>query len=1134
MRNRCPHRFVASPSSRKILLSLLIAVLMVPCMLSAQNATTGGLTGTVSDQSGAVLPNVSVTITNLATHEQRVVTTNESGRYVAAFLKPSTYVVKASSSSFQSEEVHIDVLIGQQGVADVKMVPAGSRETVIVSADTGQLVDTQSSALVTTFTEQQMQRLPAPGGDITTIAFTAPGVVVNAGGAYGNFSSDGLPGISNLFVLNGFDDQDPFLNLNNSGSSNLTLGQAEISEASVVQNGYGAQYGRAAGVVLNYTTRSGTNKFHGAANYYYNGDALNANDWFRDHEGAGKLKAVSNEWALNVGGPIIKDKLFFFADYEGLHYVLPDTGYGVFPSAASQSYALANVPADSLPLYQQAFNLYNNSPSAKGAVPVTTGNGSLQDSSGNMGCGGLAGTPTGTGGTFGVDTSCENAAIGSASNKNVEWLFTARADWNISDKQKLFGRYKMDRGSQPTYTNFVSPAFNTVSIQPSYEGQLNDTYSITPHIANQFVFAANWYTAFFGSANQAATLATFPTYLLFYDGAINSGATFGSLGTPYYFPQGRNVTQYQFVDDLSWLKGNHNFKFGYDFRRDDVSDYDAQELENGAYLFFSLADYASGQVSGVGSEYLQNFSTQSTAYLALYNVGMYGQDEWQLNPRLKLTLGVRFDRTGNPLCNNNCFAQYGSSSLQNGASLDTPYNQIVSANNAHPFPGIEKVVTQPRFGFNYDVSGDGKLVVRGGAGIFSDLWPATRLDGFVQNFPQLYGATVLSGHIAPAGSTSSAPYFAGQSFNLLEKGFSTGQNATQIASALNTIGVPFSAPNIQLSPHNWRGPKYAEWNLQIQKQFTNSDAVIVGYAANAGYDEIIYNKQANGASPTGYAGLPTTQPDPRFFQATQFLNEGNSNYHGVTVTYKHIDRHGFSADVNYTYSHSLDDVSNGGVGEDYNSLSILGQIDPFNIARLNYSNSDYDIRNSLTADYVYEMPHFQRFGKIADTAIGGWVFSGKTYWRGGQPFSVVDSGIANSATGATAGGQFLAALVPGASVRRNCQGNGLTTPCFTNSDFTENPYGNIRRNAFTGPHYSDSDLALSKKFVNTERFNVQIGTYAFNIFNHPNFGFPANDVNAGSVGASGSILAPPTSPYGSFQSAGVGGRVLQVFGKISF
>jgi hypothetical protein len=275
-----------------IVLGLLLATLLVPGMLQAQNAVTGALTGVVTDPTGAIVPGAAVKVVDTATNATINVTTNSEGRYSATLLKPSKYEVSATANGLSASPTTVNVLVGQVPNVDLTVTPTGNNTTVTVSSQAAELTDTQSPASITTLTEAQIQNLPAPGGDITTVAYTAPGVVLNSGGAYGNFSSDGLPGVSNLFVLNGYDDEDPFLNLNNSGSSNLTLGQGEVAEAAVVQNGYSAQYGRAAGVIINWTTKSGSNRFHGQADYWYNGSILNANDWFRNQEGVGRPKAV--------------------------------------------------------------------------------------------------------------------------------------------------------------------------------------------------------------------------------------------------------------------------------------------------------------------------------------------------------------------------------------------------------------------------------------------------------------------------------------------------------------------------------------------------------------------------------------------------------------------------------------------------------------------------------------------------------------------------------------------------------------------------------------------------------------------------------------------------------------------------
>jgi hypothetical protein len=1113
----------------------------------AQSAVTGALTGVVTDPSGAIVPNATVTITDTATGSSQKATTNGSGRFSATLLKPSSYKVSATAPGLQSSSTTVQVLVGQTPSADLIVSPSGSSQNVTVTSQTAQLTDTQTPANITTLTEQQMQNLPAPGGDITTVAFTAPGVVLNSGGAYGNFSSDGLPGISNLFVLNGFDDEDPFLNLNNSGSSNLTLGQGEVSEAAIVQNGYSAQYGRAAGVIVNYTTKSGGNQFHGSADYWYNGSILNANDFFRNQEGEGRPKAVSNQWAANGGGPIIKDKLFFFADYEGLRYVLPASGYVAFPTQAFQTAVLNNIPAADVPLYQQAFALYNASPNFARATAVQNGSGLLQDSTGTMGCGSAAALnlPDGTGGTFGTTSSCTASAVGTSSNINKEWLFTGRADWNISDKQKLFGRYKMDRGSQPTYTNFVSPLFNTTSNQPSYEGQLNDTYVIGPKVTNQFIFASNWYTAYFGPANTTATLAAFPTYFgSFIDGGSNGSA--GGVGTaspgnltlglPNTYIDGRNVTGYQFVDDLTVLRGNHTLRFGFNFRRSDISDFDSQQNFAGTYSLV-MSDFAQGALNSGQSSFQQQLTNNNTAYLALYNIGAYAQDEWQATPRLRLTAGIRFDRTGNPLCNNNCFSLYNGTFPSVGVTTSTPYDMLVNAGQSHPFASVQSINPQGRIGFDYDVTGDGHTVVRGGFGMFTDLYPAGFLDQFIQNLPNVYTPYITSGNIGSSTETGSAAANSLASFNAIESGFATGSTSASLSAAVPT----YAAPGFVTAPHEFKNPTYLEFSMQLQRQFGKNDALILSYVGNTGYDEIIQNGAVNAASATGFGGLPAAQPDPNFAGVINYTNAAHSNYNGTSVTYKHIDNRGLTLDVTYTYSKALDDSSNSGItNEPYNYNSYFAnsnyQIDPNNVGRLNYSVADYDIRNSLVLDFVYAVPtHFQHAYETA--ALGGWTVSGKSFYRGGQPFTAYNGTAASLDTGGTdRGGVLVDFLSP--NVNRHCGASAVNTPCITTSEFvasgSQTDFGNLPRNQFIGPHYADTDVAVSKKVYSRESKNVQIGANGFNIANHPNFALPSSDIAGGGLGSITSISAPPTSPYGSFQGAGIGGRVLQVFGKFNF
>jgi carboxypeptidase family protein len=1153
----------------------------------SQSNVTGGLSGVVHDQTGAVVPGATVVVTDTATDSKQTVKSNAEGRYTVGQLKPGLYKVYATAESLKSDTLQVTVILGTTVPGDIQVTPTGSSTVVEVTSTTQPLLDTQNIALATTFGEDQIQNLPTPGGDVTTVAFTAPGVVVNVGGGYGNFSSDGLPGISNLFVLNGFDNQDPFLNLNNSGSSNLTLGQGELAEATVIQNAYNSQYGRAAGAIIQYTTKSGTNRFHGEADYNYNGSALNANGWFNELDQVSQglpnqvPHAVSNEWAANVGGPIIKDKLFFFSDYEGLHYVLPaGSGFLTFPTPALATYIENNVPAAAQGFYTLAMNDYTKSPAYKQAIPVTTGPALNQDASGNLGCGdgnpaddvgGLSGTPAPGGGTFGVDTPCMLVGTASVNNVNIEWLFTQRIDWNISDKHKIYGRFKVDHGSQPTSTSSIDPLFSAVSIQPEYEGQFNDTYLVSPNKTNVFVAAANWYSAYFGPVNVAASTAELPVDLYYTDAGLDGSGVNGAPGlpgegVPFYLTQGRNVTQYQFEDDFSWIKGKHTMKFGANFRRDLVEDYDSQINVVYPYtVIYSLGDFASGTINPQSSfwgqnnfeSYNQSFTATPTAHLALYNIGMYFQDEWQAMPKLKLTLGVRVDRTGNPLCHDNCFSSYAPGTFPaSGASLTTPYSSAdggsITAAGAHPFPSVELANVQPRFGFNYGINE--KTEVRGGIGLFSDLYPAGFLDGVIQNFPNVYAASILSGAIAPSGPGTTGA-FAAAANTAVQSAFTSGGGTSTINNALYAQGVPFSPPSFNAYfPGEFKVPEYLEYSMQIQRQLSKSDAIIITYAGNYGFREVIQNPDLNasagqftqdamggswGTSPSGpFAGLPSVPSDPRFSKVTAYTNNAHSNYNGGMVTYKR-NGHGITGEISYTYSHALDFVSDGGTGENFGSAALLTQLTPsLGAGNLNYSNADYDIRNNFVGDVVYEEP-YKSTNRLVDGLAGGWVVGLKTYARTGTPFSIVNGAVLGGYP--TTGGSLMPDLAPG--VTRSTLVNQtnsdphycVNNPCLNAAQFgNQVDFGDLRRNSLYGPHYTDTDISLLKKIIKTEGLTLQIGANAYNVFNHANFAPPTGDTSSGAFGLITGAVAPPTSPYGSFQGAAVTQRLLQVHGKLTF
>lgn len=1160
--------------SIRICFAALALVILCPNFLPvtfAQTSVTGSINGVVTDSTGAVVPGAAVIVKDTATGAVLDLASNSDGRFTAPFLKPHLFDVSATAPGLQSTTTSVQVLTGQQMAVNVIVTPTASAQTVMVSADNAQLIDTQTANTTTTFTTQQFQNLPMPGGDITSIAYTIPGVNVAAGTmGYGSFNSDGLPSVSNLVIINGADDNDPFLNINNSGSSNLTLGQQEIAQAAVVQNGYSVQYGRQAGVIETYVTKGGTNRVHGLLQYNYNSSGLNANDFFNNHNGVAKPKAVSNQYAAQIGGPIKHDKLFFFVDTEGLRYVMPASGYVNFPTPNLQASILANpnVAASAKSVYGTTFKSMQAGPGyatalASGAIA-------------GGGCGTLAGTTDySTGGTFGSSAAegCLDQAFINANNLNREWLAAGRIDWNISSKHAIFFRVTDDQGHQPTFTSLINPLYDIGSTQPAYSGQMNDTYSFTPNVTNQLIASGLYYSAIFTPASIPASLAASPNQIVETVNGGNGNLTgigqnefgFVSLGVPWFiFPQGRNVTQYQVVDDVSWLKGNHSFRFGGDFRRDDVTDTFLQENTYGGFAFFgSAADFAGGAFPGASSSFFsQNFTNLKNIYTALYNLGIYAQDEWRAKSNLVVDYGIRFDRTGNPACVNNCYTHYVGGFPDTSATLDTPYNATLSAGHRGAFPSIETGVWQPRVGFNWDTKGDGKTVLRGGVGLFADTIAAGILEAAYGTFPNLYSASIGSGNLGTGPGTANAT--AAASANAVLNGFSHGATFNSLTAALAPSGVTFAPPNYFTTPQEYHTARYLEYSLQLQRQLGASDAVILSYAGNHGYDMTIGNQHPNQYVNPAVAGAsfgsPAASPDPRFATVATFTNNANSDYNGASIEYKHIDRRGLTADVSYTWAHAMDDVSNsgGGGGTPYASDSVAFQITPNSISQLMWSNSDYDIRNNLTGDLTYVEPyHFAN--RLEEAVAAGWTAAGKAYWRTGVPFSVFNTNAENAINNGTSGGAAPTVLAEVLNNNFNHTCTSFSKPCLQTpgifngsggvgaayaSDPEGHPgqlvYGNVPRNSFRGPHYSDVDVTLLKDVFKKGSADFQIGAQAYNVLNHPNFGLPGNDASTGNLAEGGSLgvissdISPPTSPYGSGQSSAVSGRVLVVQGRLVF
>ncbi|HTS08309.1 MAG TPA: carboxypeptidase regulatory-like domain-containing protein [Candidatus Eisenbacteria bacterium] len=1108
--------------------TLVIAgILLLPAASFAQSLTTGSITGTITDPTGAAVPTATVTLKNNDTGATQDSTSNSTGAYRFALLNPGNYSVSVKAQGFQGVEQNVAVAVGQSSTVDLKLNVASASTTVEVTAQ-GSVLQTDNGNVSTTISPEIVANMPNPGNDLSYYVQTAPGTTMNTQGGYGNSATFGISATSNLFTVDGMNENDPFLNLNNSGATNLLLGANDVQTATVVNNGYTGEYGTLAGANVNYVTKSGTNKLHGNLEYFWNGRVLNANDWFLNNSGVPRSFDNANQWSASIGGPIKKDKTFFFLDTEGLRLLIPTSQPVNIPSPQFQAATLASIPASEVPFYNQTFGLFNNAPGASTAANT-------------LPAGGCDGTVTLAGGA-----PCALKFQSNVSNLTTEWLLTARVDQNFGTRDRAFIHFRTDHGLQASITDPFSPALNAQSVQPQYEGQLQETHQVGSNAVNQFILAGSWYSAVFGPPSLAKATAIAPYDLDF------SGGFFTTPGNSTFYttwPQGRNVTQYQVSDDYGWQKGAHNLKFGVNFRRNDLTDY----TPGGFNSAIPLAVIASENsfMTGTVDTFQQGFAARPTQPLAIYSLGLYAQDEWAVRRSLKVTLSLRAQHNSNPVCQTNCFARLDAPFLTASHDPTQPYNQAIRTGLHQALPDLQAISWEPRIGFAWQPLGRGNTVVRGGFGIFSDVFPGTVATSFDTNSP-LKNTFLTTGLLAPGvpGNAQSAAVASNAAF---ASGFASGLTFAQIQASL-PAGA-FSPPAFTNSESNIRYPKYEEWNFEVQQALGTKNSLTLNYVGNHGYDLAATNVGLNGycdpitcapgLGATSFVGLPAAPLDARFSTVTEVGNYGISNYNGLTASFTRRVSNSFQLQASYTWSHALDDVSNGGflpfnLGT---NVSVLTPQDPYCFRCYNYGNADYDVRHQANLTYTYQTPKLQN--RLLDL-LANWSISGTLFVRSGLPFTVIDGADTGTLNGFNYGNTLFADSNVGPL---NCSSSAVfnnfvtTTPCMSATQFTAPlsatgafGFGNQRRNQGYGPMYFNTDLALMKNFriPKWEGAELQIGAQAFNILNHPNFDQPVGDISNPQFGFINRTVATPTSIFGSFLGADASPRALQIRAQLRF
>ena len=1159
------------------ILSVLLLVAFLANNLSAQTTTSGGLTGVVTDPSGAVIPDVSVEIIDNTKGTIQATKTDREGVYRFFFLPPGRYGLTLTHDGFRKENRVVAVLLGPPVTVNVTLELATESAMVKVTGE-APLIQAENGDFSTTMNQKQISEVPNPGNDLTYIAQTAPGALMNTDMQAGaNFSILGMPGTSYLFTMDGMNDNDNGPNLSLVGALILLLGQNQIQEATVVTTGYSGQFGGAAGGNINYITKSGGNEFHGNAQYYWNGRALNANDWILNALGKPRPFDVANQWAGSVGGPIKKDRLFFFFDTEGMRVLISQFNPVQIPSPQFKDATLANIEkkfgagsASDL-FYRKIFSLYEAAPGASSATP-----GGFLDP---LGCGPFVG--------LGTNVPCAFHFVVTRGRPSQDTLTSGRVDWNIGKNDRAFLRLQYDQGRSAVITDPISAVFDADLHQPWWQGQLIETHTFNSSGASQFLLAGSYFAPIFRVKDPAQALSAFPTVLNFF-----VPGTFNNLGGGdnfLIFPGGRYTTQYQLSEDVVKTRGKHKFGFGAQFARIYWSELPNKSGTIGALSPQTLDAFSQGGVDPASpkadfTQLSQTFTSQKSLRLSFLNFALYGQDEWHTRANLTFTAALRAEHYSNPVCENRCFARLAGPFESVNHDPNQPYNQAILVNQKRALQNTDNVLWSPRFSFAWQPLGVSRnTVLRGGVGIFYDPLPGFLSSSFDANPPLFNSYTIVGDNLTPMENTSLFKDAAASNAAFVN-GFAAGQTLAEIQSTISSFyPTGFSSPGITTAARAIRNPQFQRWSLELQQAFGANTSVKIGYFGHHGIHEMAQNPNANafgfGSLPSGVCSSPPVLPcaDARFRGVTQFNTNAVSNYHGMVASFQRR----FSGwgegefQANYTYGHAFDEVSNGGLFGFTFGSSIFPQ-DPDNL-RGSYGPAEYDVRHSINANYVWELPVKAVLrGRGSDYLVKGWQVSGTIFARTGLPYTVIDFAETGNLNGNNFFGTIYAVpvrpLVPSASCGEGAAIPNGPRPCLPpqlladgmtpnpgalflqsgcetgfNTGTLPGPSGPCSgpavsfpqgRNRFRGPKYFNTDFAIMKntKIRGWENGVLGIGFQFFNFFNHPNFGFPDNSSSdvATSFGKIFYLEQPPTGILGSGFGGDVAPRMIQLKVQLRF